>query len=78
MTVAEKNRDFQELKKDLERQNWRVDRTNRGHYQFFAPDGKGKVTGGGSYGDHRAIKNLVSQLRKAGFNPSKGKGHRVK
>ena len=73
MTVAEKNRDFQELLKDLERQKWGVERTERGHFKFKAPDGKGLVTAGGSYGDHRAIKNLVAQLRRSGFTPTKGR-----
>ncbi len=76
MTVAEKNRDFQLLLDDLRTQNWTVDRTNRGHFQFRAPDGVGLVTAGGSYGDFRAIKNLVAQLRRAGFTPTRGKGRR--
>lgn len=76
MTVAEKNRDFQNLIDDLKRQSWIVERTSRGHFQFKAPDGKGLVTAGGSFGDHRAIKNLVSQLRRAGFTPSQGIGRR--
>lgn len=76
MTVAEKNRDFQELLKDLESQNWNVKRTERGHFQFRSPNGQGLVTAGGSYGDFRAIKNLVSQLRRAGFTPSRGMGRR--
>lgn len=71
MTVAEKNRDFQLLLDDVKAQGWGVERTNRGHFQFKSPDGKGIVTAGGSYGDFRAIKNLVTQLRRVGFNPKK-------
>lgn len=67
MPIAQKNREFQDLLTELKIQNWSSTRTTKGHWQFKSPDGKGLVTAGGSYGDWRAIRNLITQLRKAGF-----------
>jgi hypothetical protein len=67
MSVAEKDREFQEIKKAAEAQNWTVKRTSRGHFQFKAPDGKATIVAGGTYKDPHAIKNLVARLRRHGF-----------
>jgi len=67
MTVAQKNHEFQALLDAAPAQGWKTERTRRGHWQFKAPNGKDIVTAGGSYGDFRAMRNLVAQLRKYGF-----------
>lgn len=41
-------------------------RSKETHGALYSPDGKTIVPFGGSYGDHRAIKNLKSALRRAG------------
>jgi hypothetical protein len=71
MTIADKSRDFQVIKQAAIDQEWRVERTASNHYQFFSPDGVTAVTAGGTYGDRRALKNLVAQLRRGGFVPPK-------
>lgn len=46
-------------------QGWRVELGK--HYKAFAPDGKSIVVLSTTPGDRRAIKNAISQLRRAGF-----------
>lgn len=53
--------------KAAEKQGWRVERTKKGHYKLYAPDGKNIVTAPGTPGRGRAVANLVSQLRRYGF-----------
>lgn len=60
-------RDFQEILRSAKEQGFNVTLTGNNHYQFKAPNGGGIVTGGGTYGDFRAIRNLVSRLRHVGF-----------
>ncbi len=71
MTIADKSRDFQEIKKAARGQNWTVERTKGNHYLFKSPDGTTTVTAGGTYGDPHSLKNLVSHLRRGGFTPPK-------
>jgi len=69
MTIADKSRDFQEIKHAARKQSWAIERTTGNHYMFKSPDGKVKVLAGGSYKDRHSIKNLVAELRKGGFIP---------
>ncbi len=69
MTIADKNRDFQVIKKAAQAQNWKVERTTGNHYVFKSPDGVTSVTAGGTYTGPHALKNLVAHLRKGGFTP---------
>ena len=48
-------------------QGWRVKLTARGHYKFYAPDGKGLVVVGSHLGDPRAVKNALAELRRRGM-----------
>lgn len=58
---------FADLVRAVTQQGWTVTRTGNGHFRFQAPNGALVFgTGPRSHGDHRAIKNLISHLRKAG------------
>lgn len=46
---------------------WKSKDTKSGQ-MWLAPDGKGKVTIHGTPSDHRAIKNLRSEFRRAGLD----------
>jgi len=72
MAIADKNREFQLIKAAAVEQKWRVEPTGRGHYLFKSPNGRDTITAGGSYKDPTSIKNLVSRLRRAGFQYNKG------
>jgi hypothetical protein len=69
MTIADKSRDFQEIKKAALRQQWTVERTSGNHYTFKSPDGVTSVTAGGTYQGPHSLKNLVAHLRRGGFVP---------
>jgi hypothetical protein len=55
-----------------EEQGFRVTRTTNGHYQFYAPNRKDIIVTGGTPGDGRSWNNFMSQMRRAGFDPSPG------
>lgn len=47
---------------------WRVELTRRSHkFKFFSPDGRLRSVANGGPSDYRQIKNVTSQLRKAGL-----------
>lgn len=71
MTIADKSRDFQEIKQAARKQSWTIERTNNNHYMFKSPDGTTQVLAGGTYKDRHSLKNLVAELRKGGFEPPK-------
>ncbi len=49
-------------------QEWRVERTSKNQIQFFPPPpSKVIITASGTPSDWRAIKNLLSHLRREGF-----------
>lgn len=61
-------KDIRKLLKSLEAQGWRVERTKKGHYVAYAPDGVGRVTIPGTPSDHRSMKNTLADLRRHGYN----------
>lgn len=65
--MANPQKEIKEIVKAAEEQGWRVKATKRGHLMFFAPDGINKVTAGGTPSDYRALANLLSDLRRYGF-----------
>lgn len=67
MTIADKDKDFQDVKKAATAQGWRVERTTGNNYMFYSPDGKTSVTAGGNYKGPHALKNMVAHLRRGGF-----------
>jgi len=59
-------KDERQLIREAERQGWRI-REGRDSTMLLAPDGTGKVTLHHTNSDHRALKNLVSIMRRHGF-----------
>ena len=58
---------FADLVRDLTKQGWTVTRTKNGHFRFRSSTGALVFgTGPRSHGDHRAIRNLLADLRRAG------------
>ena len=47
-------------------QGWRVMPTRGGHWRWLAPTGE-QIISSASASDHRAVANLLSRLRRAGF-----------
>jgi len=54
------------LVRAAEREGWLVKRTKRGHYQWLPPQGRVIVTAG-TPSDHRALRNIKSDLRREGL-----------
>lgn len=71
------SKEFKELKSEAERQGWRVEPTKSGHWNFYPPDPtQGIVNHAGTPSDHRAMKNTISRLKRAGLKwppPTKGR-----
>lgn len=62
-------KDLRNLVKLAESQGWEFGRTNSGHVKFCSPHStEPPVFHSGTPGDHRAQKNLVSKLRRAGLD----------
>lgn len=72
MTIADKDRNFQVIKQAAQDQEWRVERTTGNHYIFYSPDGRTRVTAGGTFKGPSALKNLVADLRRGGFTAPDG------
>lgn len=64
--------DVTELLKEARRQGWHVERTKRGHWQCFAPDGVTIVVISGTPSDRRSLIKAIAEMRRAGFQ---WKGH---
>lgn len=60
------SKDVKDLIKALREQGWRVEETGR-HPVAYAPDGVTIVTLSSTPSDHRAFRNMVARLRRAGF-----------
>lgn len=65
--MASVKKDLKKIVQAAEKQGWRVKMTKNGHWSFYAPDGENIVHAGGTPSDHRALDNLVAQLRRYGF-----------
>lgn len=63
-------KEIREIKKQLAAQGWRVEETKRGHALAYSPDGITIVTLPGTPGRGRWKQNLISELRKGGFDPN--------
>lgn len=66
-TCGMPTKEIKRLVRDLEQQGWRVELRKGGHYVAYAPDGVGIVTFSGTPSDHRAYRNTLAQLRRAGY-----------
>lgn len=65
--MASGKKALKEIVKAAEEQGWRIKTLKSGHRMLFAPDGVNKVTISGTPDDHRAVNNLLSDLRRYGF-----------
>ena len=60
--------DLREIERAARAQGFTVGRTNRGHLKFTPADPtKQIVIASGTPSDHRALKNLIAELRRQGF-----------
>ena len=62
------NKDMKQLIRSVERQGGSIRITSNGHVQFRDAAGQVVATGSGTPSDPRSWKNLLSYLRKAGFD----------
>lgn len=73
--------DIRQIIRLAEALDWTVDTNSKGHLQFWAPDadrdGRPTVTAARTPSDHRSIKNLSAELRRAGL-PVPHRGHTPK
>jgi bifunctional non-homologous end joining protein LigD len=61
-----RSKDWRKIERELRRQGWTARQTKKGT-MWLAPDGVGKVTVHRTPSDHRALANVLAQLRAAGF-----------
>ena len=68
------NREYPKVRKEAERQGWRVKETRKGE-MLLAPDGQTSVLWHHTPSDHRALDNTVAKMKQAGFEypPRKGR-----
>jgi hypothetical protein len=59
-------KDLKKLIKAAARAGWRVEK-RRKHFRWFAPDGVSQATTSATTSDHRALKNIRGDLRRAGL-----------
>lgn len=61
--------EFDYIVKRAEGQGWRHQKTERGHHQFYAPDGKTIVTCGNvpNHTEHHAEHNFMADMKRAGY-----------
>lgn len=60
------DREVRKIAKLAEKAGWTVSFTKGHHIKFTSPEGK-PIFASGTPGDHRATKNLKSDLRRAGL-----------
>jgi len=61
-------KDFEQLRKAAEQQGWTVNLTKGGHRKWTSPQGE-IVFSAYTPSDHRAIKNIIRELAKRGYQP---------
>ncbi len=68
LIVEKRDTDIKDIMRAAMDQGWSIAKTTQGHYRAAPPDKtKPVVFLGGNSGDPRAIKNIISQLRRSGF-----------
>ena len=70
--------DLDKLIAQARRAGWRVEKTARGHWKFYSPDGKHAVVASGTPSDRRSMANLRAQLKRAGYKPTVGRPRKPK
>jgi hypothetical protein len=69
------DKDTKKVLEEAERQGFTTRRTSRGHIQVRDQNGQIVAVFSGTASDHRALRNGIAQLKRAGFVwPRKGKG----
>lgn len=67
--MGSKSYDFRKIVKAAIKQGWTVGQTAKGHWMFKDPEKRyPPIYCGGTPSDIRAIRNLVAQLRRCGFD----------
>jgi predicted RNA binding protein YcfA (HicA-like mRNA interferase family) len=62
------SKDFKDVRKEAERQGWKVEQTRGSHWRFIPPDvTKDIVHASGTPSDRRSLDNFIAQLRRSGF-----------
>lgn len=62
------SKDFKTIVEEAEKQGFRIDYRKGGRVMFYSPDkAKPVVTAHQTPSDHRALDNLIAQLRRSGF-----------
>jgi len=57
---------LRELLPRLRQQGWRIEKHK--HIKMYSPDGRHLIVCGCTESDHRALRNTMSRLRRAGFH----------
>lgn len=60
-------KELRQLLREARRQGWRVERTKKGHYKLWPPDGGPPEILPGTPSDWRSLKNAIARLRRRGF-----------
>lgn len=60
--------DVQKVLRRVRKAGWSVRRTKKNHYKVTPPSGEGSLFFSATPGDRRAIRELYSKLRRAGFD----------
>lgn len=61
-------RDYEKIIDAAIRQKWRVERSKKNQVKFYPPNSRVMIVASGTPSDRRAIHNLLSQLRREGFD----------
>jgi hypothetical protein len=69
------NREYPKVRREAERQGWRVKPTRKGE-RLLGPDGVSSVQWHRTPSDHRALDNMVAEMRRCGFRYPAGRGGR--
>jgi len=60
------NKYLKDLMRKAKAQGWRVEVAS--HMKWYSPDGRTIIVTGHSESDHRALKNTLARMRRAGFH----------
>lgn len=58
------SKDWYEFFKEAEKLGWRVQKTNKNHFQLFAPDGKTIMSAPGTPSDWRSYHNAKAEFKR--------------
>lgn len=66
------NIDMDRIIKQAKEQNFRYQRTQSGHHQFYAPNGKDIIVHSGTGSDSRGNENFMADMKRAGYSHGMG------